>query len=123
MAKRAEVLEEFPGIQAKEVMKLLGGKWKELSAEDKAVYEAMAKAEKEALAAGADKGACTPLCARERVGSGLSLSALTSLSLFLRNSTNNGVSLLPLGEDKALKREQRGKSVALNVVVSLLLRV
>jgi len=55
MAKRAEVLEEFPGIQAKEVMKLLGGKWRELSAEDKAVYEAMAKAEKEALAAGADK--------------------------------------------------------------------
>jgi hypothetical protein len=55
MAKRAEVLEEFPGIQAKEVMKLLGGKWKQLSAEDKAVYEKMAKAEKEALAAGADK--------------------------------------------------------------------
>ena len=64
MAKRAEVLEEFPGIQAKEVMKLLGGKWRELSAEDKAVYDAMAKAEKQALAAGADKGACTPLCAR-----------------------------------------------------------
>ena len=37
MAKRAEVVEEFPGIQAKEVMKLLGAKWKELSAEDKAV--------------------------------------------------------------------------------------
>ena len=55
MAKRAEVLEEFPGIQAKEVVKLLGGKWKELSAEDKAVYETMAKAEKEALAAGAEK--------------------------------------------------------------------
>ena len=55
MAKRAEVLEEFPGIQAKEVMKLLGGKWKELSAEDKAVYHAMAKAEKEALATGPDK--------------------------------------------------------------------
>ena len=55
MAKRAEVLEEFPGIQAKEVMKLLAGKWKQLSAEDKAVYEKMAKAEKEALAAGADK--------------------------------------------------------------------
>ena len=37
MAKRAEVVEEFPGIQGKEVMKLLGAKWKELSAEDKAV--------------------------------------------------------------------------------------
>ena len=37
MAKRAEVVEEFPGIKASEVMKLLGAKWKELSAEDKAV--------------------------------------------------------------------------------------
>ena len=37
VAKRAEVVEEFPGIQGKEVMKLLGAKWKELSAEDKAV--------------------------------------------------------------------------------------
>jgi hypothetical protein len=36
-AKHAEVMEKFPGIKGSEVMKMLGSKWKELSAGDKAV--------------------------------------------------------------------------------------
>ena len=47
---RPQILEEFPGIQAKEVMKLQGPKWKELSAEDKKIWEDKAKEEKEVFA-------------------------------------------------------------------------
>ena len=36
-AKHAEVMETFPGIKGSQVMKMLGSKWKALSAEDKAV--------------------------------------------------------------------------------------
>ena len=45
--ERTKILEEFPGIKASEVMKLQGARWKELSPEDKKVYEDKAKAEKE----------------------------------------------------------------------------
>ena len=47
---RPQIIEEFPGIQAKEVMKLQGAKWKELSAEDKKIWEDKAKEEKEVFA-------------------------------------------------------------------------
>jgi len=59
LSARAQVLEEFPGIKQSEVMKLLGTRWKELSAEDKKVYEEQAKAEKEAIASGAAPAACS----------------------------------------------------------------
>ena len=52
---RPSILVEFPGIKVTEVAKIIGAKWKELSAEDKKKWEEMAKAEKEAIAAGGER--------------------------------------------------------------------
>lgn len=53
--ERVKIIEEFPGIKASEIMKLQGARWKELSPENKKIYEDKAKAEKESIAAGGGK--------------------------------------------------------------------
>jgi len=47
MDMRATVMAEDPGMQPEEVLKILGSRWKELSAEDKQVYEHKAQAERQ----------------------------------------------------------------------------
>jgi len=49
---RGAITEEFPGIKATEILKLLGSKWKELTPEAKKVFEDKAAAEKVSVAAG-----------------------------------------------------------------------
>jgi structure-specific recognition protein 1 len=45
--ERAKVVAENPGMPVTEVSKVIGTRWKELSAEAKAQYEALAKGDKE----------------------------------------------------------------------------
>lgn len=45
--ERAKVVAENPGISVTEVSKVIGSRWKELSADAKAPFDALAKADKE----------------------------------------------------------------------------
>mmetsp|Transcript_93527 Transcript_93527/g.183354 ORF Transcript_93527/g.183354 Transcript_93527/m.183354 type:complete len:89 (-) Transcript_93527:113-379(-) len=45
--ERASVLAENPGMPPTEVSKALGARWKEFTADQKAPYEALARADKE----------------------------------------------------------------------------
>jgi hypothetical protein len=45
--ERAKVVAENPGMPVTEVSKVIGTRWKELSAEAKAQYETLAKGDKE----------------------------------------------------------------------------
>lgn len=46
-AERGKVVAENPGMPITEVSKVVGTRWKELSAEAKAPFDALAKADKE----------------------------------------------------------------------------
>jgi hypothetical protein len=48
--ERAKVVAENPGMPVTEVSKVIGTRWKELSAEAKAQYETLAKGDKERYA-------------------------------------------------------------------------